>query len=89
MKKRPSGRTKRRVADLDARARDADAPVQVPDDPVRLADERDHCARRRLVAPWSHVVAGADHPPWPRHFVDTLRASLLQLKEKSVIRFGC
>ena len=73
MKKRPSGRSKRRVADLDALGQD-------PDDPVRLADEGDHCAKRRLVAPWSHVVAGADHPPWPRHFVDTLRASLLQLK---------
>ena len=35
------------------------------------------------MVPWSHVVAaGAEHPPWPCHFVDTLRAPLLQLKEK-------
>ena len=76
MKKRPSGRTKRRVADLDARARDADAPVQAPDDPVQVPDDPVRLIfRRRLVAPWSHVVAGADHPPW--HCSETNAASAM------------
>ena len=76
MKKRPSGSTKRRfvaitsgVGSRKRRVVDRDAVAPCP-------------RARPLVAPWSHVVAGADHPPWPRHFVDTLRASLLQLKEK-------
>ena len=37
---------------------------------------------RRSVAPWSHVVAGAEEPTWPQHFVDTLRAPLENLRRK-------
>ena len=74
MKKRPSGRNKRRVADRDADARDADACY---------ADASDHKARRRIAAPWFQVVPGAEHPTWPQHFVDSLRAPLLNLKDKS------
>ena len=78
MTKRSRGSIKRRVADLDADVCEAPAPA-------RDADHRAHRGRRLracTVAPWSHVVAGAEHPTWPQHFVETLRVLLLKLKEK-------
>ena len=81
MKKRPRCTTKQRVVDLDPSARDG------PERPSRNTKRRDpFCSRytKRRVPEhqWAHVVAGAEYPPWVRHFVDTLRAPLLQLKKK-------
>ena len=74
IKKRPSGRKKRRVADRDADARDAHASSA---DACGLSPQR-----RPLAAPWSQVVPGAEHPNWAQHFVDSLHIPLLNLKEK-------
>ena len=77
MKKRPRCTTKQRVVDLDPSARDG------PERPSRNTKRR--VPERKYKAPpdqWAHVVAGAEHPLWARHFVDTLRAPLLKLKEK-------
>lgn len=93
MKKRPSGTPKRRTGPCSRgrHARDADAPyargsadrdADAPGPCSRDANARDHRCRRSLAAPWSHVVAGAEHPDWPQHFVDTLLDPLFNLKEK-------
>ena len=79
MKKRPSRNTKRRVDSGDAvcvREEDKDEGY------ARLAEHPCTALCRRTVPPWSKVVAGAEHPAWPRHFIDTLHAPLLKLKEK-------
>ena len=38
--------------------------------------------RPRIADPWHYVVRGSEHPDWAQHFVDTLHAPFLNLKQK-------
>ena len=38
--------------------------------------------RPRVAIPWHYVVKGSEHPDWAQHFVDTLHAPFLNLKQK-------